>query len=149
MISKHWQGTGAASFAAAADYDVSKGARCRWLAGNVSADPNIARREFEAIPGLRPDIAKPCFRIVLSLPPGDRLDDETWTRMATAYLKKLGIDTDNHQNSVVLHLDTAKQHVHITVNRVRLDGSIWSRRNDGWKGRNAVAELERAFGLTL
>lgn len=149
MISKHWQGAGADSFAAAADYDLSKGKRCRWLAGNVSPDPGAARREFEAVAGMRPDIEKPCFRIVLSLPPGDRLDEDRWVELAAAYLGKLGIDADNHQHSVVLHLDKVHQHVHITVNRVGLDASIWSRRNDGWKGRKAVAELERAFGLTL
>lgn len=103
--------------------------------------------EFKASRQLRPDCARPVWHCSLSLPAGERLDIDTWSRIAEAHLKKMGFDSDRHQYVVVRHKDTQYDHVHIVASRIGLDGQLW---HGKWEVRRAIEStqaLEKEFGL--
>ena len=48
-------------------------------------------RDFESQHTLRPSLGKPVFHGILSFYPGEKVEDETMTRIAKDYLKHIGI----------------------------------------------------------
>ena len=77
-------------------------------------------RQFNEVARLKPNMSKPVFHISLSLPPGERLKKGDLMNLAVDCARSLGFD--RHQYLVILHKDTAQQHLHLVANRVGFDG---------------------------
>ncbi len=120
------------------------------VAGNMSGSRAAAlSREFAFSRSLRPDVKNPVWHCSLALPVGDTIDNGTWDRLSNRFLQEMGVDTGKHQFLVVKHHDTDKEHVHIVMSRIGLDGQLWHGRNDVMHAIEATQNLEKEFGLTL
>lgn len=118
------------------------------VGGNMSGEnARELAKEFGEVRQLRDEIEKPVWHCALSLPGGERLSSEQWGKVAAAFITRMGIDPMENQYIVVQHNDTAHDHAHIIVNRIRPDGSIWNHRNDVYKAIAATQELEELFNL--
>jgi len=63
----------------------------------------------------------PVWHTSLSVGAGESLSGEQWRAAARQYCVSMGADPQQHQVAVFQHHDTANPHVHIYINRVRLD----------------------------
>ncbi|MEC5215015.1 hypothetical protein RCH06_003592, partial [Polaromonas sp. CG_9.5] len=102
--------------------------------------------EFRAIARLRPDIARPVWHNSLRMPAGEDISDARWNAIATSYLKRMRFDVKHTQYAVFKHDDA---HVHLVVNRVMTDGSVFLGRNENLLSTKVIQRLEHAFKLTL
>lgn len=102
--------------------------------------------EFRAIARMRPDIARPVWHNSLRMPAGEDISDARWNAIATSYLKRMRFDLKHTQYAVFKHDDA---HVHLVVNRVMTDGSVFLGRNENLLSTQVIQRLERAFKLTL
>lgn len=145
MITKVSQGKG---FRGVLDYLLSRD-KAKIIAGNM-AGTNVRdlSTEFGVSRQLRRDIAKPVFHASLSLPPNERLDDETWFCVAGSYLKKMGFNNE-HQFVLVKHNDTDHDHVHLVVSRISLAGKVWKDSLSIRRSHNAARAIEKEFGLAV
>ena len=123
----------------------------RLVGGNIDLALSCAKQAnaFQSIAHRRPDTKRPVLHISLSLPAGERLTDERWNDIAVAFLLKMGINTQLQQYAVVRHEDTEFEHIHIIVNRVGIDRSLWLGRWEMKKAMTATTELESEFGLNV
>ncbi|WP_299534592.1 relaxase/mobilization nuclease domain-containing protein [uncultured Herbaspirillum sp.] len=94
---------------------------------------------------VRPDIRKPIWHAVLSLPEKERLDACQWKAICRDFLSGMGLQ--HHESTFVVHNETSHQHVHIVVNRVDFAGTVWSGEFDGKRAIAVAKELERKYGL--
>ena len=104
--------------------------------------------EFGHVRKLRPDAKRPVWHCSLSLPPGDHLDGGKWDAVASDFLKEMGF-SDKTPWVAVRHRDTDKDHIHLVVSRIDLDGQLW---HGKWEARTAIEatqKLEKSHGLTL
>jgi hypothetical protein len=135
-------------FRGAAEYDLSHDGG-RVVGGNLSGK---TAREIAAECGasrkLRPDIEKPVWHQSLRLVKGEKLDDETWSRLADRHMQNLGF-TDLHQRVYFVHDHPEGQHVHILASRIALDGTVFLGQNENLKSTASVALLEIEFGLQV
>lgn len=119
----------------------------RLICGNLaSTGINSMATEFRRIAARRPDIAKPVWHNSLRMPAGEDVSDERWEAIAKSYLKRMGFDLKNTQFILVKHPD---QHVHLIVNRVLIDGTVFLGQNENLKSTRVIGDLEKAFRLTL
>ncbi|MDD2881447.1 MAG: DNA-primase RepB domain-containing protein [Rhodoferax sp.] len=119
----------------------------RLIVGNLaSTGINSMVAEFWAIAGRRPDIAKPVWHSSLRMPLGEDVSDERWIAIAKSYLIRMGFDLKKTQFLVVKHPD---QHIHLIVNRVFIDGTVFHGQNENFKSTRVIGEMEKAFCLTL
>ncbi len=145
MIIKVSQGKG---FRGVLDYLLRR-ERAEIIAGNMGGtNVRDLSTEFGVSRQMRRDIEKPVFHASLSLPPGERLDDESWSRVANSYLRKMGF-TDEHQFILIRHKDTDHDHVHLVVSRISLAGKVWKDSLSIRRSHNAARAIEREFGLTV
>ncbi|MFD2938351.1 relaxase/mobilization nuclease domain-containing protein [Spirosoma flavum] len=63
----------------------------------------------------------PVWHTSLSAQPGEQLSADQWRAAARQYCTAMGADPAQHQVAIFQHHDTAHAHVHIYINRVRLD----------------------------
>ena len=63
----------------------------------------------------------PVWHTSLSVGAGESLSSEQWRAAAREYCVSMGADPQQHQVAIFQHQDTAHPHVHIYINRVRLD----------------------------
>jgi hypothetical protein len=105
-------------------------------------------REFSAIRQVRPDIAKPVWHCSLSLPADERLSQDKWNEVVTAFMKSMGF-SEYHPFVVVRHQDTEFDHVHIVASRVGLDGKVWLGQWEAHEAIKITQELENKFGLVV
>lgn len=146
MIIKISQGKG---FRGVLDYLLSKD-RGEIMAGCMTGrDARKLATEFGVSRQLRRDIEKPVFHASLSLPPNERLDDETWERVVNEYLAKMGFDAKEHQWVAIKHNDTDHDHVHLVVSRISLSGKVWKDSMSIRRSHDAARALEKEFGLTV
>ncbi|EEW0649199.1 relaxase [Escherichia coli] len=123
-----------------------------FICSNMSADKNNVSDltdEFKAVSSFRPDINKPTFHAFLSVPQNEKLTDKQWQEIANDYLKEMNIDIEKYQYICVRHKDTDKDHIHIVVNRVGLDGSVWHGQHSAFNTISACERLEVKHGLTI
>ena len=121
--------------------------RGRLLGGSMAG--TTARElaaEFRAIARMRPDIERPVWHNSLRMPAGEDISDERWRAIAKSYLKRMGFELNHTQYAVFKHDDA---HVHLVVNRVLTDGSVFLGRNENLLSTKVIQRLERAFKLTL
>lgn len=122
--------------------------RARIVAGNMAGrDSRELAREFGCVRRLRPDIKNPVWHCSLALPSGELT--ETWNNIAEQHLRNMGVDLSKHQWLAVRHNDTDHDHVHIVLNRIGLDGSVWHGKNDVFLAIESTQQLEKEFGLKL
>lgn len=133
----------------AQDRDSPEAERGRLIGGNMSGqDAKALAAEFGLSRALRPDIAKPVWHNALRLPEGERIDPDRFVQMANDYMARMGF-SDQHQRCYWLHDDAEGQHIHIVASRVGLDGSVYLGQNENLKSTQRIADLERAYGLTI
>lgn len=122
--------------------------RAQIVAGNMAGrDSRELAREFGIVRRLRPDIKNPVWHCSLALPGGELT--ETWDKIAEQHLRNMGVDLSKHQWLAVRHNDTDHDHVHIVLNRIALDGSVWYGVNDVFLAIESTQQLEQEFGLKL
>jgi hypothetical protein len=92
-----------------------------------------------------PKVELPVYHFGLSLEPGEHLAQKAWEKAAARVLDRM--DLGDHQAVLIAHNDTAKEHVHIVVNRVGEDGRAWRPFRDMVAAREAVRELEVEYDL--
>lgn len=122
-----------------------------FITSNMNSDTiDDLSKEFNHVRNLRKDIKKPVLHISLSLTPEEqKLSVEQWKQIAEDYLDAMDIDRDNHQYVVARHNDTDKDHIHITLNRIGLDGSIWHGKYEALKSIDVCQKLEKQHRLTI
>jgi hypothetical protein len=122
------------------------------VAGNVPGETWRARAHAidEHWRGARPDAERPITRASLSLakatdknPEADRrLTDKEWRAITERYVREMGYDQGPWE--ATRHAD---DHVHITMSRVKWDGSLVSAHDDYRRSMQAVRGLEAEHGL--
>jgi hypothetical protein len=138
------RGTG---FRGALNYDFDHDGG-RIVGGNMGGtDPRSLAAEFAITRKLRPDIERPVWRNSLSLPNGEKLPQEKWAEIASAYIEAMGFNSENNQFCVVLHDKRGQQHIHVTASRIGLDGSVFLGRNENLISTKVISKLEKRFGL--
>lgn len=122
------------------DGRVVGGNMCGSTARALATEFGIARR-------LRPDIKKPVWHNSLRLPANERVlvDDQKWREIADDYVRGMGF-SDQHQRVYVFH---EPGHIHLLLNRIALDGTVYLGRNENLRSTGLIASLERAYGLTV
>ena len=119
----------------------------RLIGGNLaSSGIHSLAAEFRAIAARRSDIEKPVWHNSLRMPVGEDISDERWNAVGKSYLKRMGFDLKNTQFVLVKHPD---EHVHVIVNRVLIDGTVFLGQNENLKSTRVIGQLEKAFKLTL
>lgn len=120
------------------------------ISSNMSAEyMQDFTKEFIHISNLREDIKKPVWHCSLTLPTNEKLSKEDWGKVSESFLKRMEINTNNHQYICVRHNDTEHDHVHILVNRVGLDSTIWFGRHELPKAIEATQKIEEEFNLSI
>ncbi len=112
-----------------------------------STNKKGVNREIGAIRRLKPNLEKAIFHASLSLSPGQKLNDVTWSKIGHEYMQKMGF-TDN-QYLIYRHSDTDKDHIHIVANRIKLDGSVTSDSFYKKKSMNVIRGIELKYGLEV
>lgn len=122
--------------------------RARIAGGNMAGQkPRELAREFACGRQLRPDIKKPVWHCSLALPTGET--SEAWSAICEQHLRNIGVDVSKHQWLAVRHNDTDYDHVHIVLNRIALDATVWHGKRDVFLAIESTQQLEKQFGLTL
>ena len=118
------------------------------LLGSNMASTGISSlaAEFRAIAGRRPDIAKPVWHNSLRMPAGEDISDERWMAIGKSYLKRMGFDLKNTQFAFFKH---DEEHMHLIVNRVLIDGTVFLGKQENLISTRVISELEKAFKLTI
>lgn len=92
-------------------------------------------------------IQRPVYHASLSLPPPERLDDETWIAIADDYLNRMGYNPVPY--IVVRHTDTDHDHIHIVAGRCNLETNRCVKDNwDHLRSRKILKDLEHQYNLT-
>lgn len=131
-----------------------KGAEAEMIGGTATgSDPAQLAAAYRVVAAQRSTIGKPAWHCSLSLPAGERLDNETWNNVTRDFLAKMlkedGIDVDDTMYTVVRHTDTDNDHIHIMLNRVSNTGKVFKGKFDVTKAMRFTSELEREYNLTL
>lgn len=119
----------------------------------TGSDPAQLAVAYRVVAAQRSTIGKPAWHCSLSLPVGERLDDNTWNNVTRDFLGKMlaedGISVDDIMYTVVRHTDTDNDHIHIMLNRVSNTGKVFKGKFDVTKAIRFTSELEREYNLTL
>ena len=92
---------------------------------------------------MQPKLTKPIIRTSLRLAPEDRaLTDKEWRSIAEQYVEKMGYGSSPWE--AVRHAD---DHIHLTMSRVRWDGTVVDQWQDKNRAQRAVRGIERDHGL--
>ena len=122
-----------------------------WKHAEVVGGSGIAQKyddvygHLKASIDTRPDISKPVFHAILSVPQEEKLTPAQWGEISSDYMDKMGYGRCAYV--VVEHNDTAHNHVHIVASRI---DDQKQRVKDNWNWRrseNAARELELKHGL--
>lgn len=95
---------------------------------------------------LRPEIKKPVFHAVLSLPEHEQINDHTWKKIASEYTERMGFGDVPYV--AVRHQDTDHPHIHIVASRIKLDGQLISDSFEAYRSQEVARSLEKQHGLT-
>ena len=142
MIAKAIKGRG---FRGALEYDLSK-EQGRLIDTNMEGDgPRKLAKEFGEIRKLRPKLGKAVLHVSLSAAPGEHLSDTQWTEIGQRYLHGMGLD--DNQYLITRHDDTEHEHVHLLINRIRVDGNVTSDSHDYRRHEILMRAIERDYSL--
>lgn len=121
-----------------------------FVAGSIdipAAGLAVAAREFTSVAALRPDVKAPILHFSLSLPPPERLALDRWGEASERFLRKLGLDPETHAWAAYRHHDRAHDHVHLTVTRNDLSGTLWNDGRSILRAIRAAQEIEIEMNL--
>lgn len=145
MISKLKIGTNAGG---AIKYDIEKeGAEVLYKNNVYGETAEQMGAEMRAVSDQR-NMKNNTFHISLSLDK-EKATGEQWRLVADTYLQKMGFDLTKSQYVVTRHYDTQHDHIHITANRVMLDGSVISDSKTFERSHSATRAAELASGLQI
>ncbi|MET4693627.1 relaxase/mobilization nuclease domain-containing protein [Endozoicomonas lisbonensis] len=105
-------------------------------------------KEFSDLHNTRPDTRNPIIACVLSLPPGEKCNDETWGLIVREFIRQMETNPDEHLWFGVRHKNTLQDHLHIEISRIKFSGKIWNPRFELIKAALAASRLEKQFNLT-
>lgn len=148
MIAKIIKGS---SFAGVLAYILGKAkGKARVLsAEGVRADAEAREiaHDFELQASIRPNVKKLVCHTILSFSAEDaeRLSDEAMTKLAQAYLQRMGYGET--QYLIVRHLDREHPHLHICINRVDNHGKTISDSNEKYRSTAVCKALTEAHQL--
>ena len=101
--------------------------------------------QFNDVRLLNQKVQKPVMHIVLSLAPGEQLENGKLVEVARECAKQMGFD--KNQYLAVSHNDTNHQHLHIVANRVGYDGKVISDSNNFKKIAEYCRKMEVKYDL--
>lgn len=142
MIAKNIKGRG---FRGVVDYVLRENKGFLLNTNMAGETPREFAQEFGAIRAYRPNLTKAVCHVSISLRPQESLTDQQWQEVAEEYLFKMGF-TDN-QYLVAKHTDTNRQHIHIVVNRIGMEGQVVSDSHDYRRQEEIMRQLEHKYGL--
>lgn len=119
------------------------------VASNCCFSASAVELEFGAVRNLRPDVKRPYLHVSLSCPLGERLTRGTWAKVIRFVLDDVGLDPRKRQYIARRHARKELDHCHVIVNRVAIDGLVWSGEFEVWKFIKACQRAERKFELQL
>jgi hypothetical protein len=109
-------------------------------------NPYSLATEFSLSWQLRPKLGHTVCHIILSLSPDEHLNDVSWQKAITQYLKEMGFT--NNQYIAVKHTDQENhEHIHLVTSRVKMDGSVVSDSWDWIRSQDVIRKLEKDFEL--
>ncbi len=94
-----------------------------------------------------PRLKSPVLHIILSWPPGEKIDNELMSKIAKDYMQAMNIMET--QFAVIKHNDRDHQHVHLVINRVDNNGKTIKDNYIGLKGKKVSQELTLRYGLKV
>lgn len=145
MISKLKIGTDAGG---ALKYDIEKEKAIVLYRNNIFGETAAEMgAEMRAISDQR-SMKNNTFHISLSLDK-EKATTEQWKLAANAYMQKMGFDLTKAQFVITRHSDTQHDHIHLTCNRVQLDGSVISDSKTFERSHQATRAAEIASGLQI
>lgn len=111
-------------------------------------DEATLARELGSTRRLNENVGKPVFHASIRLPPGERLTDAEWRRVAERYMEHLGYGGAPYV--VARHTDRpGGDHIHLIASRIGLDGRRVSDSHERRRGMEVLRELERELGLAV
>lgn len=85
--------------------------------------------------------------VSIAVPIDIDVDEPAWKQITEDYLAGMGFDPTQNQYVAALHHDTDHQHLHLIVNRIRLDGTTTPAWKDWEKAEGVMRKLEADYGL--
>jgi len=135
-------------FNGAISYDMEKDkAEHISQSGVYGTTPDEMAKEMRMGANMR-NLSEPVWHVSLSLPPGEKATNEQMDTLGRTWLKEMGFDLNKAQFVIVRHKDRPHEHIHITVNRVQLDGSVVDDSFYKWRSHEACRVAEKAAGLS-
>ena len=116
------------------------------VSANVSPDVARASNEMRAVAALRPNSKRRFVHFVLSLKRG-KLTRAQWEFAVNIALERLGLNPRLHLFLAATHLGGMHEHCHVLVNRVGLDGRLWTGKYDMRLLTQATWEIAHVLGL--
>lgn len=115
-----------------------------WVGGScVGASAADLSAQFKPILALRPEAKKPVWRCSINLHPTDgRLSSGEWDTVSRRFLELMQVNTDMAAWCSIHHIEKHHDHVHLTLSRVLLDGSLWDRSNDVHRAIEVCRQIE-------
>lgn len=142
MIAKLIKGTG---FRGAIEYDLQTGKSLLLETNMAATTARPLAAEFGIVRTLRPTLKKAVCHVSLSLHPDEQLTDAQWCKVAHTWLEGMGFN--NNQYVISRHTDAPHAHIHILVNRIKLDGKVVSDAHDYKRQEPIMRQLEKVYGL--
>ena len=119
------------------------------LAGNMAGQrPRELAAEFSATRRLRPDIGRPVWHASLSLPRGEKLSPDRWSKIADDFVRRMRF-VQSTPWVAVRHHDTDHEHIHIIASRISLDGQLWTGEYEARRAIEISQQLEQDHNLKL
>jgi len=142
VIAKLVKGRG---FRGALEYNLTQ-EKGRVIDSNMAGqNPRELAAEFGVIRKLRPKLGKAVLHVSLSAALGEQLSDKQWRDISQRYLHGMGFH--DNQFLVIRHTDTAHEHVHILVNRIKFSGEVVSDSQDYKRQEVLMRGIEQDYGL--
>lgn len=119
----------------------------------LGSEPDVLATEFgiaedsQSQTTTRKNTTKTVHHASIGLPIGLDLKPDEWSRVAKDYLKGMGFDPEQNQYVAAIHRDTDHQHLHLVVNRVRLDGTTTGDWKDWQRAEDVMRKLEKDYDL--
>lgn len=144
MIAKLIKGKG---FRGALAYDLNEAKGAMLTSNMAGSTPRELAAEFGVIRQLRPRLKNAVAHVSIAIEPEKQLSDDDWKTVVDEYMDGMGY-TDN-QYVATQHFDTEHPHIHIIINRIKMDGTVVSDSNDYKRQEPIMRKLEQKFGLAV
>lgn len=124
------------------------------VVGNLAVADNAKAiaAELRDVAAENPRVRRPVFHASLSLPPGERLNDEQWAEAGRVFMDQMGFTSPEGGEeapwAMVRHDGDQGQHAHLIASRVRFDGTLVSDSHDFRRSHAAVRAVEAELGLS-